>query len=65
MNLSGTRTGAERVAFRLGQLGVFETKKRKELEVEAREKGRTRREDKRFRSGGEGNFFRGLAEVEA
>jgi len=49
----------------LGQLGVFETKKRKELEVEAREKGRTRREDKRFRSGGEGNFFRGLGEVEA
>lgn len=73
LNLSGCRTGAERVAHRLGQLGIFKTVPRGNSRESrgdslARDEGAgegrktwTRMEEKRHRSGGEGNFFRGLS----
>ncbi|GAA5922918.1 uncharacterized protein JCM15063_003467 [Sporobolomyces koalae] len=70
LNLSGTRTGAERVAHRLGQLGIFETYRRQDANeatrhVDEEDTVRTRMQEKQYRSGGEGNFFLGLREVEA
>ncbi|GAA5899004.1 uncharacterized protein JCM6883_003507 [Sporobolomyces salmoneus] len=70
LNLSGTRTGAERVGHRLGELGIFATFKRDRVGQENDERTQqdsasmgstTRMEAKRYRSGGEGNFFRGLS----
>ncbi|GAA5950415.1 hypothetical protein JCM3765_004537 [Sporobolomyces pararoseus] len=75
LNLSGCRTGAERVAHRLGELGIFETFRRgrtsrhqeeeETSSVSVREEKavleRSRMEEKQYRSGGEGNFFRGLS----
>ncbi|GAA5858728.1 hypothetical protein JCM8547_004958 [Rhodosporidiobolus lusitaniae] len=63
LNLSGTRAGAERVAHRLGELGVFD-----DVEgggVRPVEKLSTREQEKESRSGGIDNFFAGLGEVEA
>lgn len=60
LNLSGTRAGAERVAHRLGELGIFErysTRTQPEATAGMRAK--------QARSGGEGNYFDGLGEVEA
>ncbi|GAA5888844.1 hypothetical protein JCM6882_002874 [Rhodosporidiobolus microsporus] len=63
LNLSGTRAGAERIAHRLGELGVFD-----DVEgggVRPVEKKTKRMEEKESRSGGIDNFFAGLGEVEA
>ncbi|GAA5997241.1 uncharacterized protein JCM10292_000121 [Rhodotorula paludigena] len=66
LNLSGTRIGAERVAHRLGTLGIFDEMDGGGLQPGPGAKGRARRmAEKEHRSGGEGNFFDGLAEVEA
>ena len=73
LNLSGTRPGAERIAHRLGALGVFDDvpgggvravpRSRSACKAGGAEGTRTRLERKEHRSGGEGNFFDGL-EVE-
>ncbi|GAA6063920.1 hypothetical protein JCM10212_003538 [Sporobolomyces blumeae] len=71
LNLSGTRTGAERIAHRLGELGIFETVSSREgvadEEVDgSRAKKPSRMDEKEHRSGGRGNYFLGLSnEVEA
>ncbi|GAA5981399.1 hypothetical protein JCM10908_004095 [Rhodotorula pacifica] len=59
LNLSGTRAGAERVAHRLGELGIFG-----QYSIAAQAPS-ARLRTKQARSGGEGNFFDGLGEVEA
>ncbi|GAA5820495.1 hypothetical protein JCM3770_002273, partial [Rhodotorula araucariae] len=65
LNLSGTRPGAERIAHRLGALGVFDDVPGggvHAVPLPLREELLRRKE---WRSGGEGNFFDGLDEVEA
>ncbi|BGP12375.1 hypothetical protein JCM10213_002021 [Rhodosporidiobolus nylandii] len=64
LNLSGTRAGAERVAHRLGELGVFDDVDGGGVQRVEREKSRRMRE-KESRSGGIDNYFAGLGEVEA
>lgn len=59
LNLSGTRAGAERVANRLGELGIFPR-----YPTFGHEPSK-RMQAKQARTGGEGNFFEGLGEVEA
>lgn len=65
LNLSGTRAGAERVAHRLGELGIFERYSTSPLSPAPAEVTTERRRAKMARSGGEGNYFEGLGEVEA
>ncbi|GAA5895815.1 hypothetical protein JCM5296_006674 [Sporobolomyces johnsonii] len=60
LNLAGTRTGAERIAHRLGALGVFDEQ---ELEGEVEQKASKRWEEKESRSGGKDNYFAGLEEA--
>lgn len=60
LNLSGTRAGAERVAHRLGELGILER-----YSTSPANASTERMRAKQARSGGEGNYFEGLGEVEA
>lgn len=65
LNLSGTRAGAERVAHRLGELGIFERYSISPLSPKPAKEPTERMRAKQARSGGEGNYFEGLGEVEA
>ncbi|BGP36399.1 hypothetical protein JCM10449v2_000300 [Rhodotorula kratochvilovae] len=66
LNLSGTRTGAERIAHRLGALGIFDDVPGGGMQSIPRNEGKSERERrKEWRSGGEGNYFEGLGEVAA
>ncbi|GAA6002705.1 hypothetical protein JCM10207_007636 [Rhodosporidiobolus poonsookiae] len=62
LNLSGTRAGAERIAHRLGELGVFDDE---DGGAQQAERKTARMLEKESRSGGIDNYFAGLGEVEA
>ncbi|GAA6043242.1 hypothetical protein JCM8097_008480 [Rhodosporidiobolus ruineniae] len=70
LNLSGTRAGAERIAHRLGELGIFDDVEGGgvtpvDTARSGRKKVSARMREKESRSGGMDNFFAGLGEVEA
>ncbi|GAA5987628.1 hypothetical protein JCM11641_001172 [Rhodosporidiobolus odoratus] len=66
LNLSGTRAGAERIAHRLGELGVFDDDEGGGVHPVDKDRGKSSRtREKESRSGGLDNYFAGLGEVEA
>ncbi|BGP21344.1 hypothetical protein JCM10295v2_000218 [Rhodotorula toruloides] len=74
LNLSGTRAGAERIAHRIGDLGIFDSSDTDSTDLTtggqripggAKSSSHTKLSQKLSRSAGGGNYFEGLSEVEA